>query len=309
MYILEKSELYFQETHKMTHFAEALASAIESSEKILLSDYEMFLMACDIYRAKKVKYLRGEHPSIEQYKRARAVLKDASVIDGDKDYSRLWRVVSRGKEVADEVVCSADPYCYISHISAMQRYGVTLRRPDALHITRPTADVVKGLLIKQQATDHPRLMFSQEVLKAPALKQVGHPHKVRGRKLTLKKTKFVGTSRQVRGSNVRVASIGQVFLDMLDDPGLCGGMSHVVEVWEEHAQTYLKEILQRVDEAGTGIVKVRAGYIISERMNLQTKFLDGWEAYAQRGGSRRLDPDNDYAPLFSEKWMISINVD
>lgn len=306
---MEKSELYFQETHKMTHFAEALASAIESSEKILLSDYDMFLMACDIYHAKKVKYLRGDHPSIEQYKRARAVLKDARVIDGDKDYSRLWRVVSRGREAADEVVCSADPYCYISHLSAMQRYGVTLRRPDALHITRPTAEVVKGFLVDQQAKDNPRLIFPQEVLKAPALKQVGHPRKIRGRNLTVKKTKFPGTARQVRGSNVRVASIGQVFLDMLDDPELCGGMSHVVEVWEQHAKTYLKEISQRIEDAGTGIVKVRAGYILSERMNIKSEFINGWEAYAQRGGSRRLDPDRDYAPNFSEKWMISINAD
>ena len=293
----------------MTYFAEAIASAIEASEEILLSDYDIFLMACDIYRAKTVKYLRGEYPSIEQYKRARAVMKEARIIDADKNYSRLWKVVSRGKATADEIVCSADPYCYISHLSAMQRYGVTLRRPEALHITRPTNEVVKSLLEERRTEDRTRLTFSQEVVRTPALTQVRHPRKVSGRNLSVKKTKFPGASRSVRGSKVRVASIGQVFLDMLEDPKICGGMSHVLEVWDKHAQTYLKEISERVNEAGTGIAKVRAGYILSERMGINIKYADAWEIHAQRGGSRKLDPDADYAPRFSEKWMISINVD
>jgi predicted transcriptional regulator of viral defense system len=304
---LTKSEAYFQDAHKMTNFAEAIASAIEASEAILLSDYDMFLMACDVYRAKTVKYLRGDYPSVEQYKRARSVMKEARIIDADKNYSRLWRVVSRGREAADEVVCSADPYCYISHLSAMQRYGITLRRPEALHITRPTNEVVKGLLEKRKEEDRPRLTFSQEAVDAPTLTQVRHPRKIRGRNLSVKKTKFSGQFRPVRGSGVRVASIGQVFLDMLEDPKLCGGMSHVLEVWDEHAQTYLKEISQRVDEAGTGIAKVRAGYILSERMGIQNGSIGAWELHAQRGGSRKLDPDADYNPHFSERWMISIN--
>lgn len=293
----------------MTHFAEALASAVEASGATLLTDYEMFLMASDIYRAKTVKYLRGEYPSVEQYKRARVVLKEANVIMADTDYSRLWRVVSRGKEAADDVVCSADPYCYISHLSAMQRYGVSLRRPEALYLTRPTNEVAKSLLNNRKMEDRSRLTFSQKLIEAPALLQVRHPNRVRGRRVSVKKTKFLGDFRQVRGSAVRVASIGQVFLDMLEDPRICGGMEHVLEVWEEHAQTYLKEIVQQVDEAGTDIAKVRAGYIISERMGILSNSVDAWVQYAQRGGSRKLDPDADYAPRFSERWMISINVD
>ena len=306
---LTKSETYFQETYKMTHFAEAISSAIEASGAILISDYEIFLIACDIYRKKAVKYLRGEYPSIEQYKRARTVLKEARVLDADKNYSRLWRVVSRGKQVADDIVCSADPYCYISHLSAMQRYGLTMRRPEALYITRPTNAVVKGLLEERKAKDHTRLVFTSGVAEAPVLTQVRHPLRVRNRKLNVKKTKFPGSFRAVRDSKVRVASIGQVFLDMIEDPGVCGGMSHVLDVWDEHAQTYLKEITQRIDEAGTGIAKVRAGYILSERMGLSAKSVDDWKRHAQRGGSRKLDPDSDYVPVFSEKWMISINVD
>ena len=301
--------MYFQEVHKMTRFAEAMASAIEASALPLLTDYDMFLMACDIYRAKTVKYLRGEYPSVEQYKRARSVLKDANIIVADADYSRLWKVVSRGKQTADEIVCASDRYCYISHLSAMQRYGVSLRRPEALYITRPSNEFVKSLIEDRKAKDRTRLTFSQEVIETPALLQVRHPRKVRGRNLSLKKTKRLGAFRPVRGSTVRIASIGQVFLDMLEDPRICGGMSHVVDVWDEHARTYLTEILQRVEEAGTNIAKVRAGYILSERMGVHNKCLDVWVQHAQRGGSRKLDPDADYGPRFSEKWMLSINVD
>ncbi len=105
-----------------------------------------------------------------------------------------------------------------------------------------------------------------------------------------------------------MTSIGQTFADMLRDPHLCGGMRHVLDVWVNEAEQWVPEISEAIEKLDSGIVKIRAGYILSEVMNIDFPTLLAWEKYAQRGGSRKLDPDAAYAPRFSKRWKISINV-
>jgi len=95
---------------------------------------------------------------------------------------------------------------------------------------------------------------------------------------------------------------------MLSNPELCGGMAHVIDVWKESAKTYLDEIIQAIDKSPKSIIKCRAGYIIEQILNIKDCKVSKWSEFAQRGGSRVLDPNSPYAPEFSEKWMISINV-
>ena len=121
-------------------------------------------------------------------------------------------------------------------------------------------------------------------------------------------TKSAGANLTIRGSDVRISTIGQTFLDMLQKPDLCGGMPHVLEVWEQHAETYLDSIVAAVDSASSGLVKSRAGYILQEYLGLNHSSISDWTAFSQRGGSRKLDPSQNYAPTYSETWMISINV-
>jgi hypothetical protein len=42
-------------------------------------------------------------------------------------------------------------------------------------------------------------------------------------------------------------------------------------------------------------------------MGVEGARIDAWRAFAQRGGSRKLDPSAEYRPVFSEIWMISLN--
>jgi len=105
-----------------------------------------------------------------------------------------------------------------------------------------------------------------------------------------------------------VATRGRTFLDMLRDPQLCGGLSHVLQVYKEHAPQSLRLILDEVDQHGKPIDKVRAGWILESVCHIHDPRIDAWTVFAQRGGSRKLDASAEYSPEFSERWALSINV-
>jgi predicted transcriptional regulator of viral defense system len=95
---------------------------------------------------------------------------------------------------------------------------------------------------------------------------------------------------------------------MLVEPHSCGGMASVMTVWRRHARDHLNAIVEAVDEIESKIAKVRAGYILTEVVGIEAPQISAWSAFAQRRGSRKLDPDGPYTPVFSERWTISLNI-
>jgi predicted transcriptional regulator of viral defense system len=118
----------------------------------------------------------------------------------------------------------------------------------------------------------------------------------------------LGAFRLVSGSNLRVATIGRVFLEMIREPALCGGLQHVVDVYGTEAKRYIRPIIDEIDRHGLPIDMVRAGYLLTEVCQLDAPEFHEWQKLAQRGGSRKLDPDAEYATVFSERWKLSINL-
>ena len=252
----------------------------------------------------KKLYLRNNTPSRDDYVRRKLSLQEAGVIGRDRDYrGRAIRVLSISDLPAEDIICLVDPTCYISHLSAMQRWGLTDRSPEALILTRPDRKTAAERLLAYRT----EALGKDEANPFP-LTIVGHPARVRRRTVRTYESKAAGAFLKNRGSDVRLSTIGQTFLDMLQKPDLCGGMSHVLEAWEEHAKTYLDDIVDAVNTATSGLVKSRAGYILEERLGLYHRGIENWKAFGHRGGSRKLDPAKDFAPTFSETWMISLNV-
>lgn len=297
---------------KASNMILAVADNIMATKRPVLSDFDLFMMIWDVYHFKKAKYLRGDFPTIDAFRRVKAKLKPMGILRKDDDYGAFLKVVPISEHGADEIVCCVDPYCYISHLSAMQRYGLTDRRPNGLQITQPNRALMKQLNAERLEKEVSAILATglpSEELNFPPLTIVRHPHQVRDRSISVKTTNSLGDWKQLRGGFGRVASIGQVFADSLDDPERCGGMNHVIDVWRGNAEIYLNEIVESVTQSEKSIVKVRAGYLLDEMLGVHDARVLGWLQYAQRGGSRVLDPNMPYRSHFSEKWMISINVE
>lgn len=291
---------------KLTRAGAYLSSMLEEHGKPIIMPFEFFRFICQMHREapRRQLYLRRKAPTLDDYNRLKLMLREADVIGTDRDYGRrgVIRVMAVPDLPAEDIICLVDSTCYVSHLSAMQRWGLTDRRSDALMLTRPDRKTVTAQLrirIAKSLGEDEEKHF---------LKIVRHPKRVRDRPVRIYESKAAGTSIQSRGSEARLSTIGQTFLDMLQEPVLCGGMAHILDIWEEHAETYLDEVVTAVDTATSGLVKSRAGYILEERLGLQRPDIERWKAFRQRGSSRKLDPAKPFAPTYSETWMISLNV-
>ena len=83
-------------------------------------------------------YLRRATPQRDDYVRLKSLLQWAGVVRSDRDYRASGiRVLTISDLPAEDIICLVDPTCYLSHLSAMQRWGLTDRSPKALLLTRP----------------------------------------------------------------------------------------------------------------------------------------------------------------------------
>lgn len=292
------------------NFTDGVEKSIDDNDLPVITFYEFFVLGYHLFHKKA---LNGEPlkrlPHDWDQTRAKNALRrlearKALVMDSDFR-SGVWRVTQSTRAgSAEEIACIADPFAYVSHLSAMQRYGLTDRSPQALHLTTPKRPLWNALRDERLHEDLPDL----DQIEVPALNRPGFKETIRRRPVVMHVSSHPWTPAPVSDEETRITSIGQTFADMLAEPRLCGGISHVLDVWEKEAEPWAGEIIQAVDQLDSKIAKVRAGYILTEVMDIDHPTIHNWEQYAQRGGSRKLDPDAEYATVFSEKWMISINV-
>jgi predicted transcriptional regulator of viral defense system len=285
---------------RLTRAGKELMRRLEGHTRPVISSAHFVAAVRDLYRDRDGLMLRHLEPDTNDIVRLRTSLRRARILDYDRDYRyRAYRLIHLPDGSAEDICCLVDPTIYVSHLSAMQRYGLTNRRPKELLLTR--ADPRK---VPQESPDRRDLVSARLSPKA-----ISHPKKVRGREIKVFDTAHPGIMQETRNGFDRIASIGQTFLDTLEEPALCGGMPHVLEVWRQHAPTYLDMIVQVVEAAPSKLAKVRAGYILDEVLGVADQRVDAWRQFAQRGGSRMLDPAKPYAPKYSERWMLSLNAE
>lgn len=291
-------------------FTDAIEQALLKRDLPIINYYDFFVLGHALFQER----LWGQEPLKRVprgWDRARASnaikrMEERRVLVSDTDFrSSVWRVTQATRAgSAEEVACIADPFAYVSHLSAMQKYNLTERSPRALHLTTPRSDLWAALRNERVRDDLPNIdEIDKPLLNRPSFKEF-----VRRRPVVVHRTSQPWMAVRLSGEQTRITSVGQTFADMITAPGLCGGMRHVLDVWEREADQWLTEIVEAVDQLNSKIAKVRAGYILSEVLGYEDPTIARWESYAQRGGSQRLDPEAEYLPEFSERWMLSINV-
>jgi predicted transcriptional regulator of viral defense system len=208
---------------------------------------------------------------------------------------------------AQEIYCAIDPFGYVAYLSAMVYHGLTNRLPRVLTVLTPEPGTWSKLASEKLLKDlGPELASDFRSHGLPPLRHT-KIEKLNGITVDVVRTKELGGWRNVREGAVRTSTLGRTFLQMLQRPDLCGGLNHVIEVWEEHAESHLVAILSEFNQHGGKIDRVRAGFILEERCGIRDDRISQWTVDAARGGSRKLDPQADYSPNFSAKWCLSIN--
>ena len=208
----------------------------------------------------------------------------------------------------EEIVCCIDPFAYLSHLSAMEFYGFTDRIPQTVYASSPSPREWRRYAQDRMTRDLGDSYNSYLRSDFPKLIRM-QLQKLRNRQINVFHREHLGAFRSIKATGVRVSTIGRTFFDMLREPDLCGGIRHVLSVYEEHAREHVRLIVDDIDSHGNAIDKVRAGYVLQEVLGIDDPTIENWTQFAQRGGSRKLYAKNEYSSTYSQKWCLSVNVD
>ena len=215
---------------------------------------------------------------------------------------------------AEEAICSLDPFVYISHLSAMAWHGLTDRLPKTLFLTSPSVKLWRILSHKRLENQLKALYPVYQRAKLPLYRRT-NLQRLQNRPLNIWSSSrldeaYQAAFKRAEGGLLRLSTLGRCFLDMVREPELCGGIHHVVEVFENEGPVHADAIITELNQHGNKLERARAGYLLESANPELAKHptLEQWASEVTRGGSRKLDPSADYADTFSERWALSINV-
>jgi len=295
----------------MMKLVKAITLSLGELKTPVISRYQLGLIIFNLYKEKRYAgeaiRIQKESAELQDFNKYSRQLLEEGVLSTHRQLpSSVYSLLGRKDWEVDEVACVIDPFCYVSHLSAMAYHGLTNRIPTTLYLSSPSPKDWKQFAHDQMETelgDDYQIYMDNDMpgLVRTAFKRIGRTD------IHRYSSKHMGAYKNVRDKNLRVSTVGRTFLDMLRNPDLCGGIRHVLDVYEQHAAKYLRLITDEITQHGQPIDKVRAGYILQERLELSNDVVESWAQYAQRGGSRKLDATAEYIPEWSDKWCLSIN--
>ena len=289
-----------------------LSRALAEHPSAVISEYRLGVLVYRVFREQYRADFTGSKGAAQERRYAFSASANSLLLYGllspvgGVAAGAAYTVLGRKPASVGETVCAIDPFAYLSHLSAMETHGLTDRVSRQLYASSPAPKQWRQLAQGQMQRDLGGELDAYLGLAYPPLKRT-RMSRVQGVPVEISHRTHLGAFRRVADSELRVATIGRTFIDMLREPDLCGGIHHVLAVYKEHAERNLELIVAEVDQHGSPIDKVRAGYVLEEVCGLEHRSMETWRRHASRGGSRRLVANKEYASTYSEKWMLSIN--
>lgn len=278
----------------------SVATTLEKQPEPVITDYDLTLLISRLYREAN----NGQTcPNKSVFNSILTSLIDFNIIKRNKDFTggTVFSIVKNNSNDIYSILCSVDPFLYVSHLSAMNLYGMSDIATNNIYITEPSSsmwlDLANEKIIKDTA-----LFGNTSKLHKTYFDKIGNY------KIIKYTEKYYGEFAVLKNSNVRIANLGRTFLDMIRKPNYAGTMQHVVHTYTEFGPQYSESIIDQIDKYGSPIEKVRAGFILEEYCKVKNPIIDTWLKYCQRGGSRKLDSSKEYKSKFSERWCLSINL-
>jgi len=293
--------------------AQAASLAVAKYDRPVITNYRLGVIVFQLIKAGGIEgktLNRLGPPSRRHFRQALNFLVSYAVLAELKDLPQesAFTVLGRSSVSAAEIACTVDPFAYVSHLSAMEMHGLTDRVAQTLYLSSPDPKSWTRFATELMQRDLGDELAEYQAANFPRLTRT-RMEKLMGTAVRITHSSHLGAFRKTPDSEVRVATIGRTFLDMLREPVLCGGIHHVLGIYREHAERNLALIVAEVDQHGGPIDKVRAGYVLEEHCGLTHPSFAEWQTHAARGGSRKLVAANGYASTYSERWALSLNAD
>ncbi len=270
----------------------------------VITDYQLALTIFDVVT-------KGFHKGLSKRKFLELIrlLSENGIINQHKDFpeNKVFSLIGKKSFDPGDIACAVDPFCYVSHLNAMSYHGISDRIPSVLIISSPAQKDWTPFARAKMEKDLGEAADEYLENRLPLLQRIKMV-KIGKHAIVKYSSIHLGAFKLIRDRSIRVSSIGRTFLDMVRAPQLCGGMSHVVDVYKNYGKQYKKLIIDEVDRNGNSIEKSRVGYLLEEICRVADDKIDIWVNSVQRGGSRKLDPHEEYSSNYSEKWCISINI-
>lgn len=308
---MEKTKLSLEDA-LTTWILQEYPYSVISKER--LSEEIFLLYKTKTYDGMTIRQLQKENAEQQDYNRQVEKLLKSGILSKDAESQGssptlipdgFFYISGKPKVSAAEIICSLYPYGYISHLSAMDWYGLTDKMPKVVRFTTCNKTDWKNNYISEFADK----FGSSKEYKPFVPRYPQNNLKFDSKKLSIITNSSMPPPLQAKGSAVRVSSIGNTFLDMTKKPDFCGGIDHVIEVFIENGKKFSKNIIEATDVYGNIIDKARIGFLLDVMLKIEHKKLDEWKKQQVnlRGSSRVFHPSEPFSSIYNADWSLSLN--
>jgi len=215
-------------------------------------------------------------------------------------------VKNNSKLTPVELIIPLFPYAYLTHLSAMRHYSITDRIPKQIQIELPSRTQWKSKII--EVVDQINASIDEKEI---ILKYL--PRYPKNNDVYFKKKILVSSTKSPKlyinlDNGVRVIEIGNLFVEMVNNPKECGGIEHVMDIFKEYGLAFKKKIYKAALESSL-ISQARIGLIFEQILGQSDPEIVKMKNRNRdlRGSSRVFIAGEDFSNIVNVEWCLSLN--